>query len=165
MFSIKSDSWLTFAVCSITGAAVFIETAGYPVLKGQGFGQGPGFYPRLLAGTMICLGLLTLLQDWLHRRDGSDGQGTESVPTHLMKYRSVLFLMLLAIFSTMAMNSLGFLVSGFALTFLSVLVIRSPLKGRHVATGLLYSLGLMALVYVVFGVLVGVQLPPSSFLR
>lgn len=165
MFSIKRDSWLTFVVCSITGAVVFIETAEYPVLKGQGFGQGPGFYPRLLAGTMIGLGLLTLLQDWLHSRDESDGQETESVPSRFVKYRSVLFMLLLAIFSTMAMTSLGFLVSGFALTFLSVLVIRAPLKGRHVVTGFLYSLGLMALVYVVFAVLVGVQLPPSSFLR
>lgn len=165
MFSMKRDSWLTFIVCSITGAVVIMETAEYPVLKGQGFGQGPGFYPRLLAGTMIGLGLLTLLQDWLHRGEGGHGREIERVPSRFVKYRSVVVLMLLAIFSTMAMTSLGFLASGFALTFLSVLVIRGPLKGWYVITGFLYSLGLMGVVYVVFAVLVGVQLPPSSFLR
>lgn len=147
------------------GAFVFIETSGYPVLKGQGFGRGPGFYPQVLAGTIVGLGLLTALLDFLHGKAAIQTQEEQSGTARRLTYRPVVALMLLAVFSILAMKYVGFLPSGFALTFLSVLAIRAPLKGRHVVTGFLYSLGLMALVYVVFSVLVGVQLPESSFLR
>jgi hypothetical protein len=162
MPSIKRDSWLTFSVCALTGASVFIETLGYPSVQGQGFGRGPGFYPQVLAGTLICLGLLIVLQDLWHAKPTSSGQGDRPKSVPDVTYWPVAALMLLSVVSIMAMKVLGFLVSGFFLTFCSVILIRASLKVRHVVAGLLYSIGMMALVYLVFEVFVGIQLPGSS---
>ena len=162
MSSIKRDSCLTFVVCALTGAAVFVETLGYPTVQGQGFGRGPGFYPQVLAGTLIGLGLLGLLQDLWHRKPASSGQGDRPEPVSDVTYWPVAALMLLSVVSILAMKVLGFLVSGFFLTFCSVILIRASLKARPVFLGLLYSIGMMALVYLVFEWFVGVQLPGSS---
>jgi hypothetical protein len=54
------------------------------------------------------------------------------------------------------------LLSGFLLTFLSVLLIKPSSGYRQIILYFLYSLSLMALVYVVFELLVGIQLPGSS---
>ena len=162
MSSIKRDSCLTFVVCALTGAAVFVETLGYPTVQGQGFGRGPGFYPQVLAGTLIGLGLLGLLQDLWYRKPASSGQGDRPEPVSEVTYWPVAALMLLSVVSILAMKVLGFLVSGFFLTFCSVILIRASLKIRPLVVGLLYSIGMMALVYLVFEVFVGVQLPGSS---
>jgi hypothetical protein len=60
------------------------------------------------------------------------------------------------------MRYAGFLLSGFLLTFLSVLLIKPSSGYRQIILYFLYSLSLMALVYVVFELLVGIQLPGSS---
>lgn len=158
----KRDSWLTFIVCALTGAAVFAETLGYPTVQGQGFGRGPGFYPQVLAGTLIGLGLLTLLQDLWAKKPASSKQASLPEPVSTVTYRPVAALMLLSVMAIMAMRVLGFLASGFFLTFCSVILIRASLKARPVFLGLLYSIGMMALVYLVFEWFVGVQLPGSS---
>jgi hypothetical protein len=165
MFSIKRDSWITFIVCSFTGAFVLIDTFGYPLVKGQGFGRGPGFYPQVLAVTLIGLGLLTLLQGLWHKKPGPAGHVDQPAPVPGVTYWPVAGLMLLSAASILAMKYLGFLLSGFFLIFFSVLLIRASLKGRHVLLGLLYSFGMMALVYLVFYVFVGVQLPGSSLFK
>jgi len=162
MPSINRDSWLTFGVCALTGVFVFIETLGYPGVQGQGFGRGPGFYPQVLAGTLIGLGLLSVLQGLWQKKRASSGQGDRPEPVPDLTYWPVAALMLLSILSIMAMKVLGFLLSGFFLTFCSVILIKASLKVRHIFVALLYSVGMMALVYLVFEVFVGVQLPGSS---
>jgi len=165
MFSVKRDSWLTFIVCSVIGALVLIETAGYPVLKGQGFGRGPGFYPQVLAWAMIGLGLLILIQSLRRKKPDATGHADRPEPIPSVAYLPVAGLMLLAVASIVAMDYVGFLFSGFILTFLSVLLIRASLRGRHVVAGFIYSVGMLVLVYLVFDVFVGVQLPGSSLFK
>lgn len=165
MSSIKRDSWVTFIVCSLTGTFVFMDTIGYPTVQGQGFGRGPGFYPQVLAGALIGLGLLALIQDLGRKKTGPPAQGDHPARLVDVTYWPVAVLMLLSAVSIIAMKVIGFLLSGFLLTFLSVLLIRASLKGRTVLLGFLYSAGMMALVYVVFEVFVGVQLPPASLFK
>ncbi len=162
MSSIKRDSWLTCLVCSLTGIFVFVDTFGYPMMKSQGFGRGPGFYPQVLAGTLIGLGLLTLIQGVRRKqpRSSTPAEAPGAVPA--VTYWPVAALMLLSVASIVAMKYIGFLLSGFLLTFFSVILIRASLKGRRVVLGFIYSIGMMALVYVVFEVFVGVQLPGAS---
>lgn len=162
MSSITRDSWLTGSVCALTGVAVFIETLSYPSVQGQGFGRGPGFYPQVLAGTLIGLGLLSVLQDLWKKKPVSTGHGGRPDTVPDVTYRPVAALMALSVLSIMAMKVLGFLLSGFLLTFCSVILIKASLKARSIFVALLYSIGMMALVYLVFDVFVGVQLPGSS---
>jgi hypothetical protein len=161
MLSIKRDSWLALIVCSVTGIFIFMNTGGYPTSKAQGFGGGPAFYPQVLAGLLIGLGLLVAIQDALQGRPGStrpqSGSGRREVT-----YGRVAVLMLLCVFSVLAMKYAGFVLSGFFLIFLSALLIKSPAGVRQIALYLLYSLGMIALVYVVFELFVGVQLPSAS---
>ncbi len=165
MLSKKRDAWLTCIVCSLTGIFVFIETFGYPIVKSQGFGRGPGFYPQVLAGTLIGLGLLTLIQAIWREKPGSSALADQPGTVPALSHWPVAALIFLSVASIIAMEYVGFLLSGFVLTFLSVILIKASLKGRCVVPGLIYSIGMMALVYVVFEVFVGVQLPGASFFK
>ena len=168
MFSERRDPWMTFIVCSCIGAFIFIDTSGYPSVQTQGFGYGPAFYPRVLAGVLIGLGMLVLFQDWRHgtgpHRLSEDRAGAPARPVRVM-YRSVAVFLFLCVVSIMAMEYIGFLVSGFFLVFVSTLLIRASFTVREVALTFLYCAGMMGLVYVVFNVFVGVQMPGSVFFR
>lgn len=163
MFSVKRDTWLTFFLCELTGAFIFIATSSYPITKGQGFGTGPGFYPRFLGGCMIFLGLLYLVLELLERKSSNPAHGDRSVPDTDVTYWSITWLMLLSVASTIAIKFVGFLLSGFLLTFLSVLLIKASLKGRDVVLSFFYSICLMASIYLIFELFVGIQMPRGSF--
>ena len=153
---------MTLIVCSLTGAFVFIDTLGYPTVKTQGFGGGPAFYPQVLAGTLVGLAILIVLQDLRQKKPAGSLVNGDSDPTRDNNYRSIAVLMCLCVASILAMRYAGFLLSGFLLTFLSVLLIKPSSDYRQIILYFLYSLSLMALVYVVFELLVGIQLPGSS---
>jgi hypothetical protein len=160
---ISRDSWLTFLTCLGLGLVVFGDTIHYPEVHGQGFGQGPAFYPQLLGGTLVVLSLLVILQGVV-----SKGQAVFQTDVSIKgqpkpRYLQVVKIMVLSIILVLVMKYVGFFVSGFLLTILTVLMIRGSVDKRHLAIDLLFSSGIIVLVYLVFEVFVGIQLPSSIF--
>ena len=157
----RKDSLTTFIVCLVMGGFVFSDTLRYPEVQGQGFGQGPAFYPQLLAGVLIFLGALTLVLDLAHADKGESDNGR--MPTgEGVTYLPVTLIMILTVVMIIVMTYFGFFISGFLLTFLSVLLIRGSDMGKHLLPDLGFSVGMIILVYLVFQVFVGIQLPEAA---
>ena len=160
MSELKRDSWITAIFCLLIGGLILFDTAHYPEVQGQGFGQGPGFYPQLLAGILIFLGTLIFFKEWVSR-------GTETAVSSKAKpsvrYLSVVLLNVLSFVLIFLMTYLGFFVSGFLLIILTVFLIRRPANMKLMAQDLLFSLGMIVLVYLVFEIFVGIELPNSIF--
>ena len=157
----RRDSLTTFIVCLVMGGFIFSDTLRYPEVQGQGFGQGPAFYPQLLAGALILLGTLILIFDLVHK----DTKGSDTGRTQAgggVTYVPVILLMILSIVMIVVMKYFGFFISGFLLTILSVLLIRGADMGRHLLPDLGFSVGMIILVYLVFQVFVGIQLPEAT---
>lgn len=132
------------------------------MVQGQGFGRGPAFYPQVLAGVLIALGAVSFFKDFRKRKTASDAMEKRSEATPDVTYWPVIVFVALSVALIIAMRHVGFLLSGFLLAFFSVLLIRASFKPRQVALAVLYGAGMMALVYGVFQMLVGIQLPVSS---
>ncbi len=162
MFTVRRDTWLTFVVCLVFGIFVLIDTLGYPSVKGQGFGHGPAFYPRVLAGVLVGLGLLVLIQDILGKKRLHDVKTDQTDVQIDITYRSIIIFMVLCIFSIIVMKYVGFLLSGFILVFVFSILIRASFRIIDISLVFLYSAAMMALVYIVFDVFIGVDLPNSS---
>jgi hypothetical protein len=116
----------------------------------------------VLAGVLIVLGILTLLLELLHGH----------IPKSKGRWRSSLFgsqqwsvflLVFLSVAMIAAMQKVGFFISGFLLIFLSSLIIRAELNQRHVLLDLLFSAGIVLLVYTVFELFVGIELPRPTW--
>lgn len=163
MAAVRHDSWRTFLLCLILGVLVFIDTLRYPNVQGQGFGQGPGFYPQVLGGALVLLGILSILHDLFQTVSAEDSIEPSSSTRSEKRYMPVVLVMVLSIGLISLMKYLGFFVAGFLLTFLTVLVIRRPIGLRRVLLDLFFSAGIIVLVYLVFEVFVGIQLPSSVF--
>lgn len=157
----RKDSLTTFIVCLVMGGFVFSDTLRYPEVQGQGFGQGPAFYPQLLAGVLIFLGTLILIIDLAHKNTSGSETG-QTQTSGGITYVSVILLMCLSIVMIVIMKHFGFFVSGFLLTILSVLLIRGAERWKHLLPDLGFSVGMIILVYLVFQVFVGIQLPEGS---
>ncbi len=152
---------ITFIVCLVMGGLIFSDTLRYPEVQGQGFGQGPAFYPQLLAGALIFLGTLILVFDLAHKdTTASDTDGAQAGGG--ITYVPVILLMMLTIVTIIVMKYFGFFISGFLLTILSVLLIRGSGMGRRLLPDLGFSVGMIVLVYLVFQVFVGIQLPEGT---
>jgi putative tricarboxylic transport membrane protein len=160
--AISRDAWLTVVFCAVLGGFIFIATSRYPVPQAQGFGHGPAFYPRVLAGALIILGLLDFLRDLRTDRsspaEAQENKGTAATSA----YGQVGAFLAICAAAILAMNSLGFLISGWLLVFFSTLTIRSALRGRDTAVAAVYATGIMAMIYLIFSVFVGIQLPPAT---
>lgn len=148
----------------LIGAVVIIDTFDYPAVKGQGFGYGPAFYPRVLAGALIGFGVLVLFQELLrggkkHPAEGSEQGNVETDKT----YTSIVIFLMLCVFSTLFINYIGFLLSGFLLIFISSILIRGSTRFLGLAFSLFYSIGMIILVYIVFDYFIGVDLPGAKF--
>ena len=156
----RLDSWATFTFCLLLGGFVFVNTLGYPDVQGQGFGQGPGFYPQFLAGILIFLGTLFLFQSLGNKGVDTLDKGSKKPR---LNYMPVILLNLLALVLVFLMKYVGFFVSGFFLIFLTVLLIRRSPRIQHLKLDLAFSIGMIVLVYIVFEVFVGIELPGSIF--
>lgn len=161
---IRRDALLTFALCALLGGFVFVETAGYPVPQGQGFGSGPAFYPRVLAAAMAVIGLLHLVGG-RRRRPPETAAGERGMERAAPAFGRVALFFALSLAAVLAMPRLGFLASGFLLVFLTTLSIRGVFTGRGAAEAALYAAGIMAVIWAIFSVLVGIQLPPAALFR
>ena len=162
MTAIRRDAWTTFVFCLLLGGLVFADTLRYPEVQGQGFGQGPAFYPRLLAGVLIFLGVLILLQGLGAKGNPATGEKVDP-ENGGARYTPVMLLLALCLVLISLMKYLGFFVSGFLLTFLTVCIIRRSLRMRHLIADLAFSIGMIVVVYLVFQAFVGIELPVSIF--
>ena len=160
MPAIKRDSLVSIVFCLLVGGLIFADTLRYPAVQGQGFGQGPGFYPQLLAGLLTFLGVLNFLKGMPEETDALTGNRGEPHPG----FKSVIILNGLAVIFISLMPYLGFYVSGFLLTFLTVLLIRRPGGMGHLGMDLGFSIGIVLVIYLVFVRFVGIELPGPMFL-
>jgi hypothetical protein len=156
----KRDAWVTAIFCLLLGGLIVVDTLHYPDVQGQGFGQGPAFYPQLLAGILIFLGALILVKEWVFK--GTEiAEQPRAKPS--VKYIPVVLLIALSIVLIFMMKYLGFFVSSFVLITLTVFLIRRPTNIRFMGQDLMFSLGMTALVYIVFEIFVGIELPKAIF--
>lgn len=152
------DALTTFVFCALLGGAILLDTLDYPTIQGQGFGQGPAFYPRVLAVLLIAMGGLTLASFLLIRHRATN----EPVPPEndasnrpFLPYAVLLF----SIICVPLMTYVGFLLSGYLLVFLSASLIRAERNARAMAADAAFSLGILLVAYGVFEILIGIQLP------
>ncbi len=157
--AIKKPTWITFGFCLAAGVGIFIETAAYPAAQGGSIIQGSAFYPRLLAGLMVFLGAL------LVGRDISTGAGAlADVPKDTSdgrddrpSIRPVVLLLGLSVVQVLLIRYLGFIGAGILFLFFAAPVV-GPVKGSW-KQDLGFSLGVMALIFVIFELFVGLDLP------
>ncbi len=157
----RRDALATFIFCLVMGGFVFSDTLRYPDVQGQGFGLGPAFYPQLLAGVLILLGALILVFDLAKRKD-TEPEAGDLPSVSGVSYTPVVLLMVLTVIMIVIMKYFGFFISGFLLTILSVLLIRGSDLLKHLLPDLGFSVGMIILVYLVFQVFVGIQLPEAA---
>lgn len=154
------DALTTFVFCALLGGFILLDTLYYPAIQGQGFGQGPAFYPRVLAVLLIAMGGLTLAAFFLARRPATDD--TASAPPKNEWSRRLFLPYLILLFSIIAvllMIYIGFFLSGCLLVFLSAALIRTERTLRTMAADAAFSLAILAVAYGVFEILIGIQLP------
>lgn len=142
----KINDRLIGLLAIIGGIAIICGTFGFREIPGQQFGSG--FFPRIVGGVVIFVGVVQILiatpaplvqiGEELRSRDALLKLG---VPA------SVIFWLL-------TVNSLGFL-----LTTMIVALVLSVALGARVLPALVTAVGLSAMLYLIFGVLLRVPLP------
>jgi vacuolar-type H+-ATPase subunit I/STV1 len=168
MPSIKRDSIITLIFCLIVGGYVIMACQGFPEAQdSQGFGQGPGFYPQVLGWSLIILGVLTLIYGLKTARElGPYGESIEKEPSDAKgaspRYGLVLAALVLSLADIVIMHYLGFFVAGFVLVLAMVMMIRPPHSLKTVVWDLVFSAGMVAVVYLVFEAFIKIQLPRAA---
>ena len=148
--------WITSLVCFGLGFAVILDTRSYPSSQGQGFGQGPGFYPELLAWLLVGFGGLILLNRLRVNGDTVNGPDHASVrPIN----RLVIEVLAVCAVLMLIMRFVGFFVSGSLLTLLIIRLIRGGTGSEYWVPDLVFTVGIIGLVYLLFDVFLGIQLP------
>lgn len=158
----KRDVLGTVLVCFAVGGFVLFQTVQYPQARGHGFGQGPAFYPQLLAISIIFLGFLYLFLNF-KKRFRVDQNEQEDIQEAKRHYLPVVLLILLSVLLISFLEYLGFWIAGFLLTFLTALIVRGKVYWKNLLADLLFSIGVMGLVYGIFVVFVGIKLPGSEW--
>ncbi len=155
----RRDAVITAFFCFLLGGFVMYDTASYPDVSGQGFGRGPAFYPRVLAGALLCFGLLSLIRALRNPRriDPAASGAAKSSPAP--EYGNIAGLMLLSIGFTLLVKPIGFFAAGFLLSFALARLIRGVTHTRRIVSDLLFSAGVILLVYVIFELFIGIRLP------
>jgi hypothetical protein len=127
----------------LVGLAVIYESSHYPM--GSLLRMGPGFFPTVLGTALIVLGGLLTLQ-------GLRG-GTSAATGFLL--RPVIMIPLGMAAFALLLERMGLVPATLALVFLSSL--SEPIF--RPARSLLLSLGLLAMVYIVFVLILRLQIP------
>ena len=167
MSAIKRDSWITAGLCVILGLAIVIDTMTFPSTPGEGFGQGPGFYPQVLAWLVVIFGVLVPVMDTRRRGKDMPNQTRTQAPSVFAGWRWIVAvgpMLLVCILMTWAMPYCGFLPTGFLMTFCGVRLIRGSWRRGNWIRDLVFCTGMLALVYIMFQVFIGIQLPPPILL-
>lgn len=153
------DDWINSLVCFALGGAVMLDTRTYPQVQGQGFGQGPGFYPEVLAWLLLLFGGLSLLK---RVRPAAGAAAVQAEARVRPRHRLVGAVLAVCVGLMLAMQVLGFLVSGFLLALMTIRLIRGGLGGGHWLPDLLFAAGIITLVHLIFEVCIGIQLPAAN---
>ncbi len=161
MRHVQEGSISTFLVSLATAGIVFSDTLRYPDVQGQGFGRGPAFYPDVLAVTLIAMGIIVLVHGIKVGPLEEKYEAAARRERPRLDYRRVSVIFILSVLSILAMNYLGFFISGFLLILLSIFFIRKPGSMKTAALDVAFSGGMILLVYLVFEVFVKIQLPRS----
>ncbi len=146
------------------GGMILMNTMGYPSNQGQGFGQGPGFYPQVLAWFLILLGVLVVFQDIRVGRSDPGEHSAAKDPGQAGGGWLVLAVIVVCLISIATMELCGFLLSGFLLTLVTVRLIRGGAQVDNWFADLGFSACIIALVFLLFQLFLGIQLPQSMFL-
>ncbi|PLX43036.1 MAG: hypothetical protein C0608_01065 [Deltaproteobacteria bacterium] len=160
MQSLSRKALVTCLLSLVTGIAVILEAMTFPETKGGGFGEGPAFYPTLLAGILIVLGLLTLREP--------AGKGAEAIEAEegdegaLPRYGIVSLVVVLSGISIALMKYIGFFASGFSLVLITIFLIRPPKTKMMLISGVLFSAAMIFIIYLLFEVFIGVELPRAA---
>ncbi len=157
---------IPLAFCLLLGGGVILACQDFPRAHGsQGFGQGPAFYPQVLAWALIGLGLASFLT---HLRQPApaptETAPAEAAPEEPARYGLVAAMAALAVADILVMQYFGFFVAGFLLMLAMICLIRPPRGLRPLLLDLAYSAGMVVLVYLVFEAFIKIQLPRGAFL-
>jgi hypothetical protein len=157
------DGLTTSLLCLGLGGAVLIATCQFPETGQQGFGEGPGFYPDVLAISLLLMGGLSL---WftLRAHGRAAGQSTEDAPDR-PKPRLWLVgaVLALCVAATLAMDQAGFFITGFGLVLGSALLIKPPQGLLDFMVRLVFTVAILATAWLVFDYFIGIQLPKSAW--
>lgn len=151
---------IPLAFCLLLGGGVILACQDFPRAHGsQGFGQGPAFYPQVLAWVLIGLGLASFLT---HLRQPTE-KPAEAAPEGPARYGLVAAVAVLAVADILVMQYFGFFVAGFLLLLAMICLIRPPRGLRPLLLDLAYSAGMVVLVYLVFEAFIKIQLPRGAY--
>lgn len=169
MSSARLKDYFTLAFCLLLGGGVILACQEFPRAHGsQGFGQGPAFYPQVLAWALIGLGAASFLT---HSRrptqppaPDSAGQGEAGArPEEPAHYGLVAGVAALTLADILVMQYFGFFAAGLLLMLAMTRLVRPPRGIRAWGLDLLFSAGMVVLIYLVFEVSIKIQLPRGAF--
>ena len=160
----RSDAFVTSGLCLAVGGFVLVSTAFFPETGQQGFGQGPGFYPDVLAASLLILGGLSLWFGLRAPRPSPGGAAVTSPEKPRPRYLMVAAVLGLSVAATLAMTWAGFLVVGFCLVLGSALLIKPPATPGQWAARVIFTVGILAVAVLVFEYFIEIQLPPAAWL-
>ena len=129
------------------GVAFAYASLGYQI--GTAFRMGPGYFPLVLAGLLIILGIAILVSAF---RDGPDAEQMERVP-----WLAVVLILGSLVFFGVTVRGLGVVPSLFITTFLSAFAS----KRTGFVGAILIATALVVICYAIF--LEGLSLPLRAF--
>ncbi|KIX14873.1 tripartite tricarboxylate transporter TctB family protein [Dethiosulfatarculus sandiegensis] len=156
MFS--RDSIVTCGFCLAIGGVILQQCHGFPETSGQGFGSGPAFYPEVLAWLLMGLGLLSLRAKPGQADDCAPAQKKPARP----RYGLVALILGLSVAYIFIQDLLGFFPAAAILVLAMAWAVTPPKSPARILAYLVYTAGLLLVVYLVFELFVGIQLPCSS---
>ncbi len=101
------------------------------------------------------------IQDIRAGRAGSAGPPETAPQSTGDGYGLVAMALVVCVLLTLAMEYCGFIVSGFVLTLVTVRLIRGGFQRAFWIKDLGFSAGIIAMIYLMFQVFIGIQLPQS----
>lgn len=137
-------------VAVAVAGAVWAATSSYPVPKDITRGMGPAFMPRLLAVLIAVLGIMIII-----RTIRSKGGVRATLLPNGMP---------LVVLALVAAYALTIVPAGFLVSTPAFLVVGSVLLGARLRTAVAFGVGMSALTYVLFRMMLTVPLPLGDLL-
>lgn len=166
MSELKQDIFFTLLISLGFSALVLFDAGSYPEVQGQGFGQGPAFYPRLLAGGLGILAVFYAITKFSLLREKRDADIVLETTADIKKRP---FLPFVVFFMTglfvCCMQWVGFLLGGFLLSVVACLCISRTLTVRSVVSSVLVSAAILFLIWLIFSFFLEISLPGLTLIQ
>lgn len=156
------DRLITAALCFGLAIVVHLDTSSYPASRGEGFGQGPAFYPECLAAGLLVFGLCQLGSLFLGGFSSPEMSGPASNDSQARPVLPYMIFGLTLVFVWLLPWS-GFLAGGVILATASAILIRNQFSPRALGISLAVGCGIIFLVWLIFSFAIGIDLPVSTF--